>query len=46
MDIEDDNLDRLAKLTEKGSINIMLDKMERQQELEYENEARFNHCMQ
>lgn len=26
MDIEDDNLDRLAKLTEKGSINIMLDK--------------------
>lgn len=43
MDIEDDNLDRLAKLTEKGSINIMLDKMERQQELEYENEARFNH---
>ena len=43
MDIEDDNLDRLAKVTEKGSINIMLDKMERQQELEYENEARFNH---
>jgi hypothetical protein len=43
MDIEDDNLYRLAKLTEKGNIDLMLDKMERQQELEYENEARFNH---
>lgn len=43
MDIEDDNLYRLAKLTEKGNIDLILDKMERQQELEYENEARFNH---
>lgn len=43
MDIEDDNLYRLAKLTEEGNINLMLDKMERQQELEHENEARFNH---
>lgn len=43
MDIEDDNLDRLAKLSESGNIETMLDKMERQQELEHENEARFNH---
>lgn len=43
MDIEDDNLDRLAKLSENGNIESMLDKMERQQELEHENEARFNH---
>ena len=43
MDIEDENLDRLAKLSETGNIEYMLDKMERQQELEHENEARFNH---
>lgn len=43
MDIDDANLDRLAKLSETGNIESMLDKMERQQELEYENEARFNH---
>lgn len=43
MDIEDDNLDRLAKLSESGNIELMLDKMERQQELEHENEARFSH---
>ena len=43
MDIDDENLERLAKLNETGSIEYMLDKMERQQELEYENEARFNH---
>lgn len=43
MDIDDENLERLAKLSETGSIEYMLDKMERQQELEYENEARFNH---
>ena len=43
MDIDDENLERLAKLGETGSIEYMLDKMERQQELEYENEARFNH---
>ena len=43
MDIEDDNLARLAKLKESGNIKTMLDKMERLQELEYANEARFNH---
>ncbi len=43
MDIDDKNLDRLAKLSEAGNIECMLDKMERQQELEHENEARFNH---
>lgn len=43
MDIEDDNLDRLARLSESGNIESMLDKMERQQELEHENEARFSH---
>lgn len=43
MDIEDDNLDRLAKLSESGNIESMLDKMERQLELEHENEARFSH---
>ena len=43
MDIDDENLDRLAKLSETGNIDYMLDKMERQQELERENEARFNH---
>lgn len=43
MDIKDENLDRLAKLSETGNIENMLDKMERQQELERENEARFNH---
>ncbi|WP_426694015.1 sacsin N-terminal ATP-binding-like domain-containing protein [Alistipes shahii] len=43
MDIEDDNLARLAKLSETGNIESMLDKMERQQELEYGNKARFNH---
>lgn len=43
MDIEDDNLARLAKLKETGNIKTMLDKMERQQELEYANEARFKH---
>lgn len=43
MDIEDENLDRLAKLSEAGNIVSMLDKLERQQELEQNNEARFNH---
>lgn len=43
MDIKDEDLDRLAKLSETGNIEKMLDKMERQQELERENEARFNH---
>lgn len=43
MDIKDEDLDRLAKLSETGNIESMLDKMERQQELERENEARFNH---
>lgn len=43
MDMEDDNLDRLARLSESGNIELMLDKMERQQELEYENKARFSH---
>lgn len=43
MDIDDNNLDRLAKLSETCNIEYMLDKMERQQELEHENEARFNH---
>ena len=43
MDIKDEDLDRLAKLSETGNIENMLDKMERQQELERENEARFNH---
>ena len=40
MDINDENLDRLAKLSQIGNIQNMLDKMERQQELERENEAR------
>ncbi len=43
MDIEDDNLARLAELSETGDIESMLDKMEHQQELEYGNKARFNH---
>lgn len=43
MDIKDEDLDRLAKLSETGNIEKMLDKMERQHELERENEARFNH---
>lgn len=43
MDINDESLDRLAKLSQIGNIENMLDKMERQQELEHENEARFNH---
>lgn len=43
MDIKDEDLDRLAKLSETGNIGKMLDKMERQQELERENEARFKH---
>ena len=43
MDIKDKDLDRLAKLSETGNIEKMLDKMERQQELEREDEARFNH---
>lgn len=43
MDIKDENLDRLAKLSETGNIENMLDRIERQQELERENEARFNH---
>ena len=43
MDMEDGSLSRLAKLSEKGNIDLMLDNMERQQQLEHENEARFNH---
>ena len=43
MDIEDESLDRLAKLSEGGNIEDMLNTMERQQELEHENKARFNH---
>lgn len=43
MDITDENLDRLAKLTELGDIGHILDKMERQHELEREEEARFQH---
>lgn len=43
MDIEDENLERLAKLSETGNIESMLDKMERQQEIEHINLTRFNH---
>ena len=43
MDMEDGSLSRLAKLSEKGNIDLMLDNMERQQQIEHENEARFNH---
>ena len=43
MDIEDCDLDRLAKLSASGSINQMLDKMEHQMEIERDNEVRFNH---
>lgn len=43
MDIDDENLDRLAKLSETDNFEYMLDKMERQQELEHENEARLKH---
>ena len=43
MDIKDEDLDRLAKLSETGNIEYILDKMERQLELEHENEVRFSH---
>lgn len=43
MDIDDENLNRLAKLSKAGNIEHLLEKMERQQELEQESEARFNH---
>ena len=43
MDIEDENLDRLAKLSKMGNIEYMLNEIERQQKQEYENKARFNH---
>lgn len=43
MDLEDENLERLAKLSESGDIEQMLNKMEHQQKLEEENQAQFNH---
>lgn len=43
MDIDDENLHRLAKLSKMGNIEYMLNQMERQQKQEYENKARFNH---
>lgn len=43
MDITDENLDRLAKLTESGRIECILDRMERLQELERDEKARFHH---
>lgn len=41
--LEDDDLERLAKLGEDGNITDLIDKMERIQQLEYESAARFNH---
>lgn len=41
--LEDDDLERLAKLGEDSNIADLIDKMERIQELEYESAARFNH---
>jgi hypothetical protein len=41
--LEEDKLSRLAKLSERGDIDLVLNKLERQQKLEQENEARFNH---
>ena len=43
MDMEDCSLERLAKFNESGNIELMLDKLERQQKLLQENEARFHH---
>lgn len=43
MDLEDKNLERLAKLNESCNIELLLDKMEHQQHLQYESDARFNH---
>lgn len=43
MDISDDSLERLAKLSEGGDIDDLIDKMERQKELELESDIRFNH---
>lgn len=41
--LEDDDLERLAKLGEDGNITDLIDRMERIQQLEYESAARFNH---
>lgn len=43
MDMGDKNLQRLAKLSESVDMEEMLDKMERQWNLEQDNRARFSH---
>lgn len=43
MDINDNSLERLAKLSEGGNIDDLIDKMERQKELEFESDVRFKH---
>lgn len=43
MDIDDNSLERLAKLSEGGNIDDLIDKMEHQKELEFESDVRFMH---
>lgn len=43
MDMEDDCLERLAKLSKGCNMSELLDKMEHQQKLERDKEARFHH---
>lgn len=45
MDLEDDSLIRLARLKEKGSMSDLIEKMERQQQLDEEKNAKFNFCL-
>ena len=41
--LDDDNLERLAKLGESGKMNDLLNKLENIEKQEYESAARFNH---
>lgn len=45
MDIDDEDLGRLAKLQEKGNLSDIITKMERQLELENEKQTQFNFCL-
>ena len=45
MDLEDNDLERLAELKGKVNMSDMLDKMERQMDLENERQSKFNFCL-
>ena len=45
MDLEDNDLERLAELKSRVNMSDMLDKMERQIELENERQSKFNFCL-